>query len=35
MTDRNISKETHEAGSQKPVKIIQIRQDLFCKEGYQ
>lgn len=28
MTDRKISKETHEAGNQRPVKIIQIIQDL-------
>ena len=28
MTDRKISKETHEAGNERPVKIIQIIQDL-------
>ncbi len=28
MTDRKISTETHEAGSQRPVKIIQIIQDI-------
>ena len=34
MTDRNISTETHEAGSQKPVKIIQIKQDLDPDSHY-